>query len=187
MSDTRQQILDTAGQLFAERGYELVGVNEIIEKAAVAKATFYSNFKSKEKLCAEWLRLEAAESEQSSRELLKQPLTPAEKVARKFDGLKRHIKSTDFRGCPFSITASMTDPASEVRGVIRDYKAGARAFWQSLALEVSRDPGDARALGDTLFLLFSGAVTEAQNSRNVWPVDSAKESALALCAKSSKK
>jgi AcrR family transcriptional regulator len=181
MTETRQRIISTAGQLFAGRGYELVGINEIIEKSGVAKATFYSNFKSKENLCAEWMRTEAAESEESNRDLLKQPLTAAEKVARKFDGLKKYVKSSDFRGCPFSITASMTSSSSEVRGVIRDYKASARSFWQSLALEVRRDPSEARALGDTLFLLFSGAVTEAQNARNTWPVDSAKAAALALC------
>jgi AcrR family transcriptional regulator len=47
MSEARQLILSTAGQLFAQRGYELVGINEIIEKSGVAKATFYAHFKSK--------------------------------------------------------------------------------------------------------------------------------------------
>ena len=181
MTATAQQILNTAGQLFAERGYELVGINEIIEKSGVAKATFYSNFKSKEKLCAEWLRSEAGESEAANRELLQENLDALGKVARKFDGLKRYVKESGFRGCPFSITASMLQPSSEVRDVIRDYKANARSFWQSLALELRRDPGEARALGDTLFLLYSGAVMEAQNACSTWPVDSAKIAALSFC------
>jgi AcrR family transcriptional regulator len=181
MTATHQQILTTAGQLFADRGYELVGINEIIEKSGVAKATFYSNFKSKESLCAAWMRSTAAQSEKAGSELLKKKITAAEKVALKFDLLKQYVQASDFRGCPFSTTASMIEPTSEVCQIIRDYKANSRCFWQSLALEVRRDPGEARALGDTLFLLFSGAVTEAQNARHTWPVDSAKEAALALC------
>ncbi|MCW0219334.1 MAG: TetR/AcrR family transcriptional regulator [Prosthecobacter sp.] len=182
MTPTRQLILTTAAQLFAERGYELVGINEIIEKSGVAKATFYSNFKSKEKLCAEWLQTEASESEEENRKLLKQSAPPIEKVIRKFDGLNKYVAGSDFRGCPFSITASMTEPTSAVREVIRHYKASSRAFWQSLSLEIKRDPAQARALGDTLFLLYSGAVTEAQNARNTWPVESAKQAAVALCS-----
>jgi len=181
MSKTRQQILDTASALFAERGCELVGINEIIEKADVAKATFYSNFRSKEILCAAWLQTEAEQALRTSRDLLKQPLSVEEKIVFKFDAIRRYVKASNFRGCPFSITASMVCSDSDVREVIRDYKAEARSFWQSLALEVHRDPAAARALGDAIFLLFSGAVSEAQNARSTWPVDSALEAALMLC------
>ena len=180
MNPTRQQLLHAAGQLFAERGYELVGINEIIEKAGIAKATFYAHFKSKEKLCAEWLRAEAAESEEAAGALLKEPVAAEEKLNRRFDRLRDYCTSSDFRGCPFSVTASMTDPSSEVRQVIHEYKAAARVFWHSLALEFRRDPAEARELGDSIFLLFSGAVTEAQNARNPWPVDAAKAAALRL-------
>jgi AcrR family transcriptional regulator len=180
MSDARQQILTTAAELFEQRGYELVGINEIIEKSSVAKATFYAHFKSKEKLCAEWLRVSAIESETANRAMLRDNVSALEKLARKFDSLKRYVTSSNFRGCPFSITASMLESSSEVREIIRDYKASSRGFWQSLALEVRPDPTQARALGDAWFLLFSGAVTEAQNARNTWPVDAAKESAIAL-------
>ena len=49
------------------------------------------------------------------------------------------------------------------------------------AYALRRDPAAARALGDALFLLFSGAVTEAQNLKATWPVDAAKSAALLLC------
>lgn len=180
MSDARKQILTTASELFGQRGYELVGINEIIEKSGVAKATFYAHFKSKEKLCAEWLRADAADSENANRALLRESVPALEKLTRKFDALKKYVTTCNFRGCPFSITASMLEPSSEVREIIRDYKAGSRAFWQSLALEFQPDPAAARALGDAWFLLYSGAVTEAQNARNSWPVDSARETAITI-------
>jgi AcrR family transcriptional regulator len=44
------EFLDTARQLFFEKGYEKTSVNDIIEKIGVAKGTFYHYFKSKEDL-----------------------------------------------------------------------------------------------------------------------------------------
>lgn len=185
MTDTTQRILDTAAKLFAERGYELVGINELIEKSGVAKATFYQHFRSKEKLCAEWLRQEASRSEQDARALLDANAPALEKVARKFDQLGAHLLSSEFRGCPFSNTATVMIQDNEVREVVRNVKSGTRLFWQALALQLPRDPSAARAIGDGLFLLFSGAITEAQNAKAIWPVESAKAAALALCGKSS--
>lgn len=182
MSAPKERILETAATLFFERGYELVGVNELIEKSGVAKSTFYQHFPSKEKLCVEWLRLEANESDASARELLQSPLKPLEKVAKKFDGLRQFLAQSDYRGCPFSNTASVMINDNEARTVVRQYKDNARFFWQALALQIQPDPPKAKALGDGLFLLISGAVTEAQNAKSTWPVDSAKEAALALCA-----
>ena len=182
VSETKQRILDTAAQLFAERGYEMVGINELIEKSGVAKATFYQHFRSKEKLCVEWLKQEAAESEQSARTLLDSPLAPLEKVTKKFDGVRDYLRSSEFRGCPFSNTATALAEDNEAWQVVTDYKAGSRLFWQALALQLRRDTSAARALGDALFLLFSGAVTEAQNSKAVWPVESAKAAAITLCS-----
>ena len=181
VSDARDRILETAAALFAERGYELVGINEIIAKSGVAKATFYAHFRSKELLCVEWLKQAAACSESANRRVLEDGSPPLKKVARRFDELKKHLAACGYRGCPFSITASMINPGSEVRQVIADYKASAREFWQQLAAELTGGGKGARLLGDGLFLLFSGAVTEAQNAGEAWPVRSAKSLALELC------
>ncbi len=184
MSEARQRILETAARLFAERGYEAVGINELIEKSEVCKATFYQQFRSKESLCVEWLRLEAAASEQQASALLDRDLPAEEKVAIRFDGLRNFLKDSEFRGCPFSNTATVIPRDSDAVGVVQEYKANSRLFWHSLALQVHREPSAARSLGDAWFLLFSGAVTEAQNAKALWPVDSAKAAALSLCGSS---
>lgn len=44
------EFLDTAQQLFFQKGYEKTSVNDIIEKMGVAKGTFYHYFKSKKDL-----------------------------------------------------------------------------------------------------------------------------------------
>lgn len=46
----RERILNTAYELFAQRGVRGVGVDEVIERAGVAKATLYRHFGSKDEL-----------------------------------------------------------------------------------------------------------------------------------------
>ena len=69
--NARQRILETAGRLFHENGYCGVGVNQIIEEAGTAKATFYQHFPSKEDLCVTWLDSMHEASEVARDEILK--------------------------------------------------------------------------------------------------------------------
>lgn len=50
---TRQKIADTALRLFAERGYDAVGIREVAAEADVAVTTLFSHFSSKEALVFE--------------------------------------------------------------------------------------------------------------------------------------
>jgi TetR/AcrR family transcriptional regulator len=52
ISDTKKQIAEVALALFAVRGYESVGVNEIAEAANVTKPTLYYHFENKDGLLA---------------------------------------------------------------------------------------------------------------------------------------
>ncbi len=51
----RDRILDVAGPLFRREGYRAIGVDRVIAQAAVAKATFYRHFPSKDDLIAAWI------------------------------------------------------------------------------------------------------------------------------------
>lgn len=45
--ERRQQILDAAKHVFAEAGYHGASINAIIERAEIARGTFYLYFESK--------------------------------------------------------------------------------------------------------------------------------------------
>ncbi|GAB4100070.1 TetR/AcrR family transcriptional regulator [Sinomonas halotolerans] len=51
----RDRILSTSYELFARRGIRDVGVDELIARAGVAKATFYKHFRSKDELALAYL------------------------------------------------------------------------------------------------------------------------------------
>src|SRR5260370_41143710 len=56
----RDRLLDAASELFYEHGVHTVGIDTIIERAAVAKATLYSAFGSKEELVRAYLEARPA-------------------------------------------------------------------------------------------------------------------------------
>ena len=52
-SAARQKILETASQLFYQKGIQHVGINEVIAASGVAKRTLYRHFPSKDDLILE--------------------------------------------------------------------------------------------------------------------------------------
>lgn len=176
--NAKERILEVAGDLFCRRGYSEVGINEIIEKAETAKASFYQHFKSKECLCEVWLQTVHERSEQRRCALLGGSGTPAEKAASYFDDLRDYLIESEYRGCPYSNTGSVVeDPEGRIARSIRAHKQATRAFFQRLCEQRFGLGDEARKVGDRLFLLYSGAAVEAQNLRSLWPVETAKAAA----------
>lgn len=102
-SEARERILDTAYELFSHRGILKVGVNELIERAGVAKATFYLHFPSKDDLVLAFLdRREQiwtkgwVEAEARSR-----GGTAEEHLLAIFDLFDEWFRREDFEGCSF--------------------------------------------------------------------------------------
>jgi AcrR family transcriptional regulator len=99
----RRRILETAYDLFSRRGIRSVGVDELIERADVAKATFYNHFPSKNHLAIAFLEERErlwtkgwveAESRRRGR-------TPQERLLVIFDLFDEWFHRDDFEGCSF--------------------------------------------------------------------------------------
>ena len=56
-SPVRERILGTAYELFARRGMRDVGINELVDRAGITKATLYRHFPSKDDLVVAFLEL----------------------------------------------------------------------------------------------------------------------------------
>ena len=99
----RERILETAYELFSRRGIRDVGVDELIERAGVAKATLYRHFASKDDLVVAFLErreqrwtLEFVEAESRLR-----GATPEEQLLTIFDVLDEWFRREHFEGCSF--------------------------------------------------------------------------------------
>lgn len=181
--NAKDRILETAGELFFQRGYSGVGINEIIEKAGTAKASFYQHFPSKESLCEAWLQDMHDRSSVYHEELLAGGLPPQEMAAAYFTRLADFLTAGDFRGCPYSNTGAVSDEnCCGIVKLIRLHKESTREFFRRIASLAITDPARAEAIGDRLFVLYSGATAEAQNLKSLWPVEIAREAAVELLA-----
>ena len=98
---SRERIIDTANDLFYRQGYHQTGVNQIIEESGVAKATFYSNFKSKEELCIEYLRERDRMDTDATKDMINGIEDPYERYMAIIKGIMSYMVETDFRGCAF--------------------------------------------------------------------------------------
>lgn len=186
--NAKDRILETAGTLFHQRGYSEVGINEIIAKAETAKATFYQHFPSKERLCEAWLEVMHERSQERRQAILDGPGSAAEKIDMNFAYLEEFLGNSDFRGCPYSNTLAVVQ--SGCVGILRqvaEHKQAIRDFFRKLSTEIVGEQAMAEGkcpsrLGDAIFVLHSGAITEAQNLREIWPVQAARCAAGELCA-----
>src|SRR5688572_23583675 len=101
--DARQRILDTAYELFSRRGIRGVGIDEVIERAGVAKATLYRHFPSKDHLALAFLQ----EREQLwtlgwvEAEARRRGATPEEQLLAIFDLFDEWFHRDDFEACSF--------------------------------------------------------------------------------------
>jgi AcrR family transcriptional regulator len=98
-----ERIVETAHELFSRRGIRDVGVDEIIARAGVAKATLYRHFASKDDLVVAFLErreqrwtLQFVEAEAKRR-----GATPEEQLLAIFDAFDEWFRREDFEACSF--------------------------------------------------------------------------------------
>lgn len=179
--NARERILETASKLFQERGYSEVGINEIISTADTAKASFYQHFPSKEALCEAWLVAVHERFDADRETLVNSSISPGEKIDQFFEKLEAILINSNFRGCPYSNTGAVVScEKSGISEQIRIHKKSMRGFFNTICHQQFSDKNQADLTADHLFILFSGATTESQNMREIWPAQSARKAARVL-------
>lgn len=134
-ADSRARILSVAYELFSRRGVRDVGVNELIERSGVAKATFYRHFPSKDSLVLAFLEqrnqmwtVDAIVGQAKLR-----GTTPAEQLLAIFDVFGEWFLRDDFEACSFINILLEMGPAHPLGQASIDYLAKIRAHVQALA------------------------------------------------------
>lgn len=166
----RERILATAYELFAQRGIRDVGIDEIIERAGVAKATLYRHFPSKDALVLAFLeRREQLWThgyvEDGARRRGK---TPEERLLAIFDVFDEWFHTADFEACSFINVLLELGPRHEVGKASIDYLENIRAVVRSLAEEAGLR--DVESFARSWHILMKGSIVSATEG----DVDAAK-------------
>jgi AcrR family transcriptional regulator len=157
----RDRILDTAAELFYAHGFHAIGVDLIVEHAAVAKTTLYRHFPSKDDLIGAWLERANEQFWSWLDESVAPGDTPAAQLVHLYDAVEQLATSPTCLGCAFQVTAAeFPEPTHPAHGVALDHKEAVRARLRDLAADAGA--ADATALGDALLLLMDGAFAAAR-------------------------
>jgi AcrR family transcriptional regulator len=103
VGSARERILDSAYELFSTRGVRSVGVDDVILRADVAKATLYRHFPSKDALVVAFLqrREEVWTHGWIDTEARRRSSTALDRLLAIFDLFDEWFRRDDFEGCSF--------------------------------------------------------------------------------------
>lgn len=176
----KERLVDTASQLFYQNGYNNTGINEVIEKAKVAKASLYTHFKTKDDLCVAYLQ----KKEETFLELLKISVKEKPKgklqILALFDHLREVYRKDDFKGSPATnILSEISRDNKKICDEVTKQKSKLKAYITSL-VQVNNDTKQPEKLANKLYLLYEGALTESYIQQDSWPIKEAKDIAMLL-------
>jgi AcrR family transcriptional regulator len=160
--EPRQRLLESAYDLFSRRGVRAVGIDEVIERAAVAKATLYRHFSSKDALVLAFL--------QRREELWTHGWVEAEARRRGgraedallaiFDAFDEWFQRDDFEGCSFvNVLLETADLDHPVGRASAEHLENIRKVLRALATEAGLRDVEEFAL--TFHILMKGSIVQA--------------------------
>jgi AcrR family transcriptional regulator len=174
----RERLLAAADELFYEEGIHTVGIDRIIEKAGVAKATLYSAFGSKEGLIRAYLQGRLADRQGRVNRALAGIESPRERILAVFDVLGRFCADPRFHGCAFVNASAESAPGSAAVEVSDESRAWNLALFTRLAAEAgAAEPAD---LARRLMQLYDGAIVAARMDRDPAAAALARSTAAVL-------
>jgi len=159
-SEARERLLRTASGLFYTKGIHAVGIDEILSRAQVTRATFYRHFPSKDDLIVQYIRT----ADQGIRDAVA-TATAAAKPGAADSGVRTladfvagQIKTPGFRGCAFlNAAAEYRELEDPIRQAIVTHRSW---FYDTVLDAFSRVTDRAPQAAAHFVMLRDGAMTE---------------------------
>lgn len=179
----RDQLIQTALELFAKNGIHATGVDSIVEQSGVTKKTLYAHFHSKEELVMAALRhYDVLARNEFIRRVENGGKTPRARLLAVFDVAQQWFNQNNFYGCLFINTiGEYSGKDTPIRQICKEYKKMVKGYIHSLCEQAgAKDPQE---LAEELSLLLEGATVTAQVSQNPKTAKIAKRAANVLIDK----
>jgi AcrR family transcriptional regulator len=163
----RGRLVRAAYELFNKKGINAVGIDSVLAKSGCAKASLYTNFKSKEDLAVAYLDLR---EELWTRgwllsEIDRRAADPKARLLAIFDIYDGWFRQKSFEGCAFVNALLEMRADGRVRDAAVEHLAGVRAIVEDLAEAAGLR--DAREFARIWHVLMKGAIVSAcEGDRN---------------------
>jgi AcrR family transcriptional regulator len=156
-TNVRDKILDTASDLFYRQGVRAVGVDLVVEKAGVAKASLYRHFRTKDDLVAAFLEREDLNFWRDWDRVAEQYTHDARaELDAQLDWIGERAGQPAYRGCPqINVAAEFPELDHPARKVARAHKRELRRRLKGIGERLNAATPD--ELAGQLAVLINGA------------------------------
>jgi len=173
----RERLLEAANELFYDEGVHTVGIDRVIERAGVAKASLYNTFGSKDELVRAYLEGRHARVAARITRYLERYGDPRDRLLGVFEAQGELFAEEGFRGCAF-VSASAESPGEAVSRAADDYRGWVRGLLTGLSREAGA--ADPEKLGRQLHMIYDGASLSARMDRDPSSAVAARAAAATL-------
>ena len=170
--------MDAVTRLFYEQGFQATGVNQIIEESAVAKASLYEHFPSKDDILRAYLEDATARWRTNFEAFCKDKTAGEKTLLALFEHRKSIAIKGGFRGCTFiRVAYELPNLDEKSLDIIRRHKAFVKdMIKQHIALlPGNRSAREAEDLAEMIIWLYEGSGVQSVLERSAHPIDSAKK------------
>jgi AcrR family transcriptional regulator len=173
----RERLLAAANELFYDEGVHTVGIDRVIERAGVAKASLYNTFGSKDELVRVYLEGRHAVIAARITGYIERYGDPRERLLGVFEAQGELFAEPGYRGCAF-VSASAESPGEAVSRASDDYRGWVRGLLTGLAADAGA--ADPQLLGRQLHIIYDGASLSARMDRDASAAVAARAAAALL-------
>jgi AcrR family transcriptional regulator len=179
VTDTRQRLIDAAGELFWERGYAATGLSDILGAAGARGGSLYHFFPNKDDLLLAVIDRQSRVIEATIENSLAAHEDPRAKALAVVEFYRRFMRRTGCAlGCP------LTNLAGEIGDSHPEAAARIAAFTERLVRAVAGPIGEMRGAGSeasalaaarAVVCMIQGATMQARASKSETPLDACAE------------
>ncbi|PJI84838.1 TetR/AcrR family transcriptional regulator [Luteimicrobium subarcticum] len=174
----RERLLAAADELFYAEGIHVVGIDRIIERAGVAKASLYTTFGSKDALVGAYLDLRHDRSRARIEAAVARQTAPRARLLALYDAQAELFAQPTFRGCAFVNASAESDAGDAADERTRAHRDWLRTYLTGLAREAgATDPDE---LARQLVVIYDGANLSYRLDGNPAATELSRRSGAAL-------
>ncbi len=162
-ASARERLLEAANELFYAEGVHTVGIDRVIDRAGVAKASLYNTFGSKDELVRAYLEGRHAAAAARITRSLERYTDPRDRLLGVFEAQAEQFSEPTFRGCPF-VSASAESPGEGVSRATDNYRGWLRGLLTGLAREAGAP--DPATLAQQLQMVYDGSFLSRRLDRD---------------------
>jgi AcrR family transcriptional regulator len=159
-TSARDRLLSAANELFYDEGIHTVGIDRVIEKAGVAKASLYSTFGSKDELIRAYLQGRHATRRERIERHMALHESARDKLVSVFDALGESVTQPGYHGCAFHNASAEAPTGSPILQATQEYRGWVRGLLVDLAGQAGA--ASPAALANQLMVLYDGAAVSAR-------------------------